>query len=78
MFPDSMCLGEGLYVELFLLVLLIGCRNDKEKEPFWLKPLLLKQLFTVRKIFLNKEFQSPQIMRLAQKQAHHIDSNVTP
>ena len=43
-FPDSMCLGEGLYVELFLLVLLIACRDDKEKEPFWLKHLLLKQL----------------------------------
>ena len=38
-FPDSMCLGEGLYVELFLLVLLISCRDGKEKEPFWLKPL---------------------------------------
>ena len=43
MFPNSMCLGKGLYVEVFLLVL-IGCRVDKEKEPFWLKPLLLKQL----------------------------------
>ena len=42
-FPDSMCLGEGLYVELFLLVLLIGCINDIEKVPFWPKTLLLKQ-----------------------------------
>ena len=43
MFPDGMCLGEGLYVELFLLVLLIGYRDDKEEEPFWLEHLLLKQ-----------------------------------
>ena len=40
-FPDSMCLEESLYVELFLT----GCRDDKEKEPFWLKPILLKQLW---------------------------------
>ena len=43
-FPDSMCLGEGLYVELFWLVLLIGCRNEKEKEPLRPKSLLIKQL----------------------------------
>ena len=43
-FPDCMCLGKGLYVELFLLVLLICCKDDKEKVPFGPKPLLLKQL----------------------------------
>ena len=43
-FPGSMCMDVGLYAELFLLVLLIGCRDDKEKELIWLKPLLLKQL----------------------------------
>ena len=33
------------YVELFLIgALKIGSGDDKEKEPFWLKPLLLKQL----------------------------------
>ena len=45
MFPDGMCLGEGLYVELFLLVLLIGFRDGKETEPFWLKPILIKEMF---------------------------------
>ena len=43
-FPDSVCLGEVLYVELSLLVLSISCRNDIEKESFCPKSLLLNQL----------------------------------
>ena len=35
-FPVSMCLGLGLYAELFCLVLLEGC-SDEEKESFQLK-----------------------------------------
>ena len=31
-----MCLGQGLYLVLFWLVLLRGYRDDKEKGPFWL------------------------------------------
>ena len=33
MFHDSMCLGNCLYYEGFLLVLLIGCRDDKQVKP---------------------------------------------
>ena len=34
-FPDSIFLGKGLYVELFLIgALIIGYRDDKEKETF--------------------------------------------
>ena len=36
-FPVSMCLGLGLYAELFCLVLLEGCSDDEEKESFQLK-----------------------------------------
>ena len=32
--PVSLSPGQGLYAEFFCLVLLIGCRNGKEKEPF--------------------------------------------
>ena len=37
--------GKVCMSRLFWLVLLIGCRDDKEKEPFWLKPVLLKLLY---------------------------------
>ena len=43
--PFSTWPGQGFYVELFLLVLLIGFRDGKEAEPFWLKPLLIKEMF---------------------------------
>ena len=36
------------------------------------------QLFTVRKIFLNKEFLSTEKMRLPRKWVHQDDSNDTP
>ena len=38
-FAVSMCLGLGLRAELFCLVLLVGCRDDEEKESFQLKNL---------------------------------------
>ena len=38
-FSVSMCLGLGLYAELFYLVFLEGCRDDEEKECFQLKNL---------------------------------------
>ena len=43
--PFSTWPGQGFYVELFWLVLLIGFRDGKEAEPFWLKPLLIKEMF---------------------------------
>ena len=44
-FPDSLCLGECLYVKLFL----VGALNrltemTKKNSPYWSKSLLLKQL----------------------------------
>ena len=43
--PFSTWPGQGFYVELFLLVLLIGFRDGKETKPFWLKPLHIKEMF---------------------------------
>ena len=34
-------LDKVFTLSFFLLMLLIGCRDDIEKEPFWLKPLKL-------------------------------------
>ena len=45
MCPFSTWPGQGFYVELFLLVLLIGFRDGKETKPFWLKPLHIKEMF---------------------------------
>ena len=40
--PVSMCLGQGLYAELFLISALLQAAEMAKKKCLWLKPLLLK------------------------------------
>ena len=42
--PVSMCLGQGLYAELFLIGALNSLQRWQRKSAFWLKPLLSKQM----------------------------------
>ena len=44
-----LCLGE-----LFCSVLLVGYRDGEEEEPFWLKPLLFKQMANAACLFVEK------------------------
>ena len=71
-FPDSTYLREGLYVEpwlRFFINALNGCRDGREKEPFWLKPLPLKQMYAFsrkNKVFLKKPLMCPDSMCLGE------------